>query len=137
MHVFTYGSLMFDPVWAHVVRGRYASRAGEISGFRRYAVRDVTYPGVVERAGAQVAGRLYLDVDDEDLQRLDRFEGAQYRRIVVDVATRGSDGQPERLPAGLYLFLPTERLLDGDWDPQRFEREDMGRFLVRHGAGAD
>jgi len=55
----------------------------------------------------------------------------------VSVATRGSDGQPERLPAGLYLFLPTERLLDGDWDPQRFEREDMGRFLVRHGAGAD
>ncbi|MGD9942362.1 MAG: gamma-glutamylcyclotransferase family protein [Burkholderiaceae bacterium] len=137
MHVFTYGSLMFDPVWSHVVRGRYTSRRGELDGFRRHALDGVSYPGVVVQPGARVAGRVYLDVDDADLRRLDDFEGSQYRRILVDVDTTTHDGAIERLSAGLYLFLPAERLLDRDWDPQRFEREDIAAFLARHGAGAD
>ncbi len=125
MHVFTYGSLMFDPVWCRVVAGRYAAVAARADGVRRHAVRGETYPGAVLAAGASIEGRLYLDVDDADLARLDDFEGPDYRRIVVP--TQSTDGTVRE--AGLYLYLPTDRLLSDDWDVAWFEREGIVAFM--------
>ena len=57
-HVFTYGSLMYAPVWERVVVGRYQAAQASAAGFRRHAVRGETYPGVVSAAGGLVLGRL-------------------------------------------------------------------------------
>lgn len=80
LHVFTYGSLMFAPVWERVVQGRYRSLPAQLQGYVRLVVRGVSYPGIVEREGAKVDGLLYLDVVAADLDRLDRFEGSEYAR---------------------------------------------------------
>ena len=120
-HVFTYGSLMFPPVWSLVVAGRYRSLAGTLAGHARFAVDAQDYPGMVVRSGASVDGVLYLDVDEADLARLDRFEGDDYRRAMVDVAT--AEGT---LPAETYVYLQAERLLASPWDPAAFA---MQRFI--------
>jgi gamma-glutamylcyclotransferase (GGCT)/AIG2-like uncharacterized protein YtfP len=121
-HVFTYGSLMFADVWSRVVKGRYASIEGRVEHHARYAIDGADYPGMVARDGSRVTGRLYLDIDDDDLRRLDEFEGVDYRRDVVTVTA--ADGIVR--DAETYVYLRGERLLDTAWVPEEFA---MQRFL--------
>lgn len=127
-HVFTYGSLMFEPVWRWAVSNHYPSVSAKLEGFRRFAVRDEHYPAAVRSAtaGAQVQGRLYLGVSGPDLKRLDEFEGSQYERITVEVEDleRGA-----RWSAEVYLFLREDLLLATDWDVQRFADVGLAKFM--------
>lgn len=120
--VFTYGSLMFPEVWQKLVRGNYRSSQATASGYARFAVHEARYPGMVLMEGASVDGVLYHDVDEEDLQRLDQFEGSEYRRDTI-VATL-EDGST--LQADTYIHIVTERLATTPWAPAEF---DLAGFL--------
>jgi hypothetical protein len=74
VHVFTCGSLMFPEIWSRVVRRSYRAVPARVAGFGRYALPDVTYPGMVAERDSHVDGVLYLDVEAGDLPALDRFE---------------------------------------------------------------
>ncbi len=121
-HVFTYGSLMFPEVWSRVVAGSYASMTATLAGHGRFAIQDELYPGMVPAADASVRGTLYLDVAGDDLDRLDRFEGDEYRRLAVDVL--GADGVVRM--AETYIYRAAERLLASEWHAGDFA---MQRFL--------
>lgn len=123
-HVFTYGSLMFAPVWQRVVRGNYRSSTAILGNHARHAVPGVGYPGVIARDGVSVEGVLYFDVAEEDLARLDAFEGSEYRRDAVTVCALGVD-----LAAHTYIFLEPAALLEAGWSPQTF---DLPRFLASY-----
>lgn len=126
MNVFVYGSLMYPQVWARVVRGAYRGLPAVLHGYRRHALRDAAYPGATPAAGARINGWLWLDVDAADLERLDAFEGAEYRRVAVAVDCAGAS------EAQVFLFAERERLADRDWDPAAFEREHLEGFAQRH-----
>lgn len=129
MHVFTYGSLMYEPVWRRVVSGEYAARAGTVRGYARRAIRGELYPALVRgTAESTVEGVLYLDVAAADPAALDRFEaeGEAYARICLPVEL--SDGRI--FGAWSYLYLDSARLEDSAWDPGRFEREGLARFIA-------
>ena len=134
--VFTYGSLMFEPVWRRVVAGGYERLPATLQGFRRQRVRGETYPSLQRCEGQAVAGVLYLDVAEADLAALDAFEGDDYRRIPVQVAVRSSgpaDPRPTRmLAADTYLFVADAKVEPGDWDAERFAREQIEGFLRDH-----
>ncbi len=121
-HVFTYGSLMFAPVWERVVRGRYRQATALLDQHARFALVDDTYPGMVTTAGSSVTGVVYFDLDAADLAALDHFEGNEYRR--TPVMLRLEDGTA--LAAQTYLFEATARLSDQPWNPETFA---MDRFL--------
>ena len=121
-HVFTYGSLMFAPVWECVVRGRYRSAAARLDGHARFALSDDTYPGMVPVPGSTVAGVLYFDVDPDDLVTLDHFEGAEYRRTPIEVRLDAA----RVLSAQTYLFDAPGRLSTRPWNPDTFP---IARFL--------
>ena len=114
--VFTYGSLMFAEVWTRVVTGRYRALAARLADHARFAVAGETYPGMIASAGATVDGVLYLDVDDADVARLDRFEGDDYRRETVTLAC--ADGSTRT--GDTYVYLPRDRLTKSPWDPDAF-----------------
>jgi len=128
MHVFTYGSLMFPEVWSRVVRGDYRRDVARVSGYARRIVRDETYPGALAVPEATLEGVVWFDVAADDLGRLDRFEGEDYRRITV--TAQCAAGAP--CAAAMYLYLPVERLLPEPWLPGAF---DMARFLATYGGG--
>ena len=94
----------------------------DFSAATRVAVREL-------RTGERL-GRLYLDLPEAALARLDRFEGGDYERHEVLVTL--SDGSWQR--AWTYLFKPglAARLDDGDWDEARFERDGKVRFVARY-----
>jgi gamma-glutamylcyclotransferase (GGCT)/AIG2-like uncharacterized protein YtfP len=122
MNVFTYGSLMFAEVWTRVVRGQYRQSLAVAHGYRRYAVRDETYPGMIPDGQAEVGGVVYFNVNPADLEALDAFEGEDYCR--AEIMLRLPDGG--LLQAQTYLYLPTEKLSGASWEPESFQ---MQRFL--------
>lgn len=123
-HVFTYGSLMFREVWSLVVVGTHRRIDACLHDHARFAINGESYPGMVSAAGSRVAGILHLDVEPADLERLDRFEGADYRRASVDVVT--PDGS---MRAETYVYLLRDRLSTTPWAPDAFAIE---RFIATY-----
>jgi gamma-glutamylcyclotransferase (GGCT)/AIG2-like uncharacterized protein YtfP len=123
-HVFTYGSLMFEPVWRRVVLGHYLSEVASIRGFRRLSVREKEHPAlVISRQGDEILGRVYLDVRHSDIERLDAFETERYARVTI-TATAESDHR--LVLAQTYLALNVDELRN----VSRFEREGLPRFMA-------
>jgi gamma-glutamylcyclotransferase (GGCT)/AIG2-like uncharacterized protein YtfP len=131
MNIFTYGSLMYEPVWRRVVAGEYRARTGRVRGFARRRIAGESYPGLT-RASADdsVEGVLYLDVSGADVAALDRFEGEgeDYARVPVAVHLAGGASAA----ACTYLYLHADRLEESPWEPTRFEAEDLPRFLATY-----
>ena len=124
--VFTYGTLLVAEVMEAVAGARFASVPARLDGWERVRVRDAVYPGVRAVTCASVDGRLWLDVHDAALLRLDRFEGEMYERRVVRVVT--AEGPRD---AQAYVIPPAnEHLLDPvPWDLERFRRDHLARYL--------
>ena len=128
MHLFTYGSLMFEPVWSRLVRGSYMKRTARLHGFARRRVRGDIYPVVFKSHDADwVDGMVYLNVSDEDVRRLDVFEGDLYDRQSQWVVVEGA----EKVIASAYVLKETYAHMtdDRDWDPQWFARSGLRTFL--------
>jgi gamma-glutamylcyclotransferase (GGCT)/AIG2-like uncharacterized protein YtfP len=127
-HVFTYGSLMFDPVWSRVVAGSYDRCEAILPAYDRKGIRGEMYPAVVPSAHqSQVQGILYLDVSTPDLDRLDRFEGELYSRkkeqiITMDMAI---------VSAEVYVLREEHYALlsPAEWDPVHFNTKDIKFFM--------
>ena len=126
-HIFTYGSLMFEQVWNEVVRGDYQSFPGTVSGFIRRSIQHEHYPAMLPGpVNATVMGVLYLDIDSEDLTRLDQFEGSIYDRRDVQVMTDNNI-----YAAQAYVIKDSYQNLvsDREWDPEKFQDEGIHQFL--------
>ena len=127
-HVFTYGSLMFAPVWQRVVIGQYKSAPATIHGFRRLAVTGKEHPGlVIAKDAPPMLGRVYFDVSDQDLSRLDTFETERYLRVTVAATIDG-----DAFAAEAYMSLNFDELSNVDWDVEQFEREGLPKFLATY-----
>jgi gamma-glutamylcyclotransferase (GGCT)/AIG2-like uncharacterized protein YtfP len=128
IHLFTYGSLMFEPVWSRLVQGHYRQQPARLYGYVRKQIRHETYPALLPAdESCFVDGIIYLGIDAGDLQAIDAFEGAQYLRQQVTCQL------PNRshLQAQTYVFHPTlqELVTDQDWDPAGFETRGLQEFL--------
>ena len=116
---------MFEEVWTLVVRGRYRATPALAPDHVRLAVRDETYPAMIASPGSQVAGLVYFDVDDSDVEALDRFEGDDYRRCAIELTLADSAA----LVAETYLYVATTRLSEDAWIPENF---DMQLFIASY-----
>ncbi|MCK9984367.1 MAG: hypothetical protein AzoDbin1_00839 [Azoarcus sp.] len=129
-HCFTYGSLMCEDIMAAVSGTRCSFVAASLDGYRRQPVLGQAYPGMVSAARAGVQGVLYLDLPASAWPRLDRFESEEYERRQVVV--RLQDGRVET--AWTYVFRPecAGRLVDGEWDFERFLRAGKASFTAQY-----
>lgn len=130
MHVFTYGTLMFPEVWQAVVGRPYATVRGQAAGYEIFRVRDALFPGIIAGQPTDaVRGVMYLDVDDDSVARLDRFEDDFYLRLPIVVTCDDS----QRLAAQAYV-VPAERrgvLTAEPWNGDDFvARGDLARFMA-------
>lgn len=122
---------MWADIWASVCGREHAAVDAELQGYARHPVRGQDYPGLAAAgADAVVAGRLYLDVDEAPLARLDAFEGAEYERVTVTV--RLADGRREAAFCYLFRAAFAGRLFPGDWNPVAFEAEGKARFVAAY-----
>lgn len=131
MHnVFTYGSLMFSPVWQQVVDGDYRHQSATLSGFKRTRVQSEEYPVIFANTHEHVTGQLYAGVSDYDLSKLDEFEGEFYVRQALEVLAATG----ENVTCFVYVLSPIHLSIidDKPWDPIEFETIGMPRFIARY-----
>lgn len=99
--LFAYGTLRDEAMQRAVFGRRLSGRADELHGFERATLTieeeanaatgeraSATYPILRYdgNAGSRIAGTVF-EVDDAELERADRYEGAAYRRIEVRLAS--------------------------------------------------
>lgn len=130
MHLFTYGSLMFPQVWSSVVRGDYRQQPARLHGHQRRCIKGETYPAAIAASATDsIDGELYMNINPEDMQRLDRFEGDDYRKIEAPVVLMDNSV----VMAAVYLYRHHERVTPQDWDVQWFRHEGIRLFLAEYG----
>lgn len=129
-NVFVYGSLMFDDVWHRIVRHRYEKHAAVLSGYKRLSVKGENYPGLVKSFDSSVEGVVYFDVAAQDINRLDKFEGEDYKKIPVTVMCETG----QLLTAEVYLFNKRNRrsLNNTPWDPVQFQAHHLRQFITKY-----
>ena len=85
--VFAYGEFLKEPVLRRLL-GRLPRKApAKLRGFRRFLDDVLGHYNLVHDESEVVEGDLLLDVSDDDLLAMDRFETEKYRRRVVTVET--------------------------------------------------
>lgn len=127
-NVFTYGSLMFDPVWSGVVNGSYDRYEAILQGYERKGVRGEVYPVIVPSpAPSQVQGIVYLDVSSSDMARLDLFEGEYYFRKTEQVVTLDMT----ILPVEIYVLKEEYYavIAPDEWDAEYFSTTGIHLFM--------
>jgi gamma-glutamylcyclotransferase (GGCT)/AIG2-like uncharacterized protein YtfP len=85
--LFVYGTLM-SPQVLRVLIGRLPEMIdpATLKGYRRYPVKDQSYPGMVSGSAEDyVTGIILHELTESDLQVLDWFEGDEYTRRSVQV----------------------------------------------------
>jgi len=131
-HCFAYGSLMFADIMHAVAAMQPVALDASLAGWRRRAIRAVSYPAAFPVPGAPsdelLAGVLWLDLTPAAWLRLDTFEGPEYARVEVEV---GSVAGPRK--AWIYSFLDLSRVLEHDWDPAAFREAHLAHFFREHG----
>lgn len=130
VHVFTYGSLMYEDIFAGVTQCQAIPMAARLNHWARHGLRAREYPGALPEPSGQsyIDGVVWLNLTEQALARLDQFEGSEYVRVGVNV--QATDGVTYW--AQVYQWqLPAEVL--GQWCVQTFERLHRDRFLYIHG----
>ena len=119
MHVFTYGTLMFPEVWQAVVGRSFETVDGTAAGFEILRVRDAVFPGIAAATGiCSVPGVVYLDVDRDSTDRLDRFEDEFYERRTIAIDC--SDGQLRKAEAYIVPAANRDVLTSEPWGRESF-----------------
>ena len=130
-NLFTYGTLMFEPVWAATIGKTYQTGQGVLRGYAVYKVHNEVYPGII-RANEDdaVPGLIYYGIDANVLQTVDRFEGDTYYREVVevDVGSSKKESCDTYVVKSKYFYI-----LDCEkWHAEWFEQHGLNQFLASY-----
>ena len=130
-HVFTYGSLMYAPVWNTVASGVYQKSSATLENYVRRAVINQEYPVVLpQKVSIGVRGVVYFDVNGADIRRLDNFEGIYYIRKREPVILENM----KTIHAEVYILNDSYGAIasDEEWDQSQFEKTGIDIFLTNY-----
>jgi len=128
MNIFTYGTLMFSPVWDTVVKANYRAASATLKGYSRRKISNAIYPVAFESEPQDfIEGMVYYDVELADIKRLDEFEGAYYRRTTIRAQLK--DHTP--VEADAYIIRPRyQHLISAqEWNPHDFQQRCLSEFM--------
>ncbi|EXJ60469.1 hypothetical protein A1O7_04622 [Cladophialophora yegresii CBS 114405] len=151
----TIGTLMAPGVLHRVIHGTHTPekwqqdlitvRPAMLQHYRRHKVRHADYPAIIPHKGSRVRGSLVTGLNEQDLRRLDIFEGSMYKRDVVKVqvlkdvaldqaAPEDEEKEPDvadEVEAHTYVWLEdVEETLDpNEWDFAAFKRDKMRAWM--------
>ncbi|CAH0059032.1 unnamed protein product [Clonostachys solani] len=139
---FFYGTLMAPEVFYSVCYGTskppqayqamHTFTPATLDGYCRHRVQFADYPGIVPEEGCSVRGVYATGLTDANMQKLDHFEGSEYKKVNVKVKLVKNEGgkevEGEEKDAVVYVFLSAEDLDKVEWDFEHFRKEKMGMW---------
>ena len=132
--LFVYGTLRHDPVLERLLGRRPPARPAVLPEHRVARLVDRPYPGLVPTPGTVAIGEL-IDVDERELGVLDRFEGAAYDRVGVEVHPTDDVG-PVVAEAWRLQEAHRSWVLAADWVLEDFVVAEAEAFLAGSRPGA-
>lgn len=131
MHtLFTYGTLQCDDIMHRVAGQCRKVSSALLPGYCCLTVKNETYPGIMPAEGCSVPGCVYEGISDAALERLDRFEGEMYRRVMVTVVL--DDQSTQNVFAYIVKNKFRDSLSDEIWDLESFLSEGKTAFLAHY-----
>lgn len=129
--LFVYGTLR-DPELLGAVLGRRArGLAAAAPGFAVVHYPGRIYPALLRRPGAAAHGLVLTDLTPFEIELLDAFEGAEYRRSIVSVMI------DEELHEA-FAYLPVISAADQpDWSLEHWQAEHKQQVLASERTTAD
>ena len=107
-----------------------------LSSFHRFKIRDRVYPAISPVDGESVEG-MVMNLTDEEIEVLDRYEGSSYHRVSVTVTRSTSttnleeeDGEGEE---EVFVYVYDQELIGdlyGTWEFEEYQREAEGGWLT-------
>ena len=91
MNLFVYGTLLVPKIWESVSGiTNSTGEEGSISGYRIYRVEGGDFPGIVPsgETNDRVIGKVFCDLPEGAIKRLDAYEDTFYERreVIVELA---------------------------------------------------
>ena len=115
---------MDSAIWEELVTGSYKTEQFSLSGYKRCALKEREYPGLIVKEGASTNGLIYFNVSNFDLVKLDVFEGQEYKRIEVETIYNN-----QAITLQTYLFVgEVEMILDDNWNFNHFLKKGTQDF---------
>lgn len=127
-NAFTYGSLMLSFVFQRVTGRSPRSIDARLQHWKRFQVKGESFPAIMPSLGDTVQGILWVGITQEELRKLDDFEGVLYQRVSVDV----TDSAGLRYPAEVYRWTKTDGLIDTPWDLDWFKTVGIKDFSAKY-----
>jgi hypothetical protein len=126
-----------DPMYSEVI-SRMTFSPALLRNYLRHRVRHVSYPAVAPAKGKNVQGIFVTGLTDGDIWRLDRFEGDQYVRKMLDVEMLGDEGRfagGEVKRAEVYVWKSKGKLglEEKEWSIEEFRRDSLSRWVGEEG----
>lgn len=106
--LFAYGTLTDEAFVTGLLERPVRPEAARLLDFELLELEGFGYPTVFSADGAEVRGVLYRGLTEEDLRRLDAYEGVGeglYRRLTARVVAG------KEAPEEAFLYAVTERAL--------------------------
>lgn len=132
-NLFAYGTLLVPDIWNSVVGESFRSEAAVLPGFEIFRVIGGDYPGIVksERADAKVPGRVFYDLDEIAIARLDTYEGTFYERLEVECKHLDFEGEIHCSSYIIPQLTAEEVLSDEVWTLEWFQAEAQDAYIGR------
>lgn len=125
--LFAYGTLTIAEIMKMIAGRSFSSKHAVLHGFVRSRIKGATYPGIMAWDDSHVKGKLYFNIDDDALEKLDAFEDQMFERILVHAVT--DDGMVYEAFTFKVKDAAIDVLTDQDWDREEFKRKHMSMFL--------
>lgn len=125
--LFVYGTLMNDEVLSLLLGRNFSKTKAILPGFQCFKVKGQNYPAIIESEKSYVDGEILYDVNTEEFDLLDAYEGETYKRISVTVLTEESIEHA----CEVYVLKSDycDMLSDKSWSNAEFRNKHLASFL--------
>jgi gamma-glutamylcyclotransferase (GGCT)/AIG2-like uncharacterized protein YtfP len=132
MNVFVYGTLVYPEIHEALLEKKCEVVPGTLADHARFKVnepgRDAKGPAIISSSGDKVEGVLLMNLNEQDISILDKFELAAsgYERLVVNVTTKTGD------IVETYTYVALEYMrefLFDDWTFEEFKEKYYSYYV--------
>ncbi|HVL01067.1 MAG TPA: gamma-glutamylcyclotransferase family protein [Dongiaceae bacterium] len=101
--LFVYGTLQWPERVRDIIGRALEGVPAHLDGYRCGRVARADFPGIVPDTSARTVGQLLSGLSQDDLTRLDAYEGELYRRIRITAIV---DADGSAVSAWVYAIAP-------------------------------
>lgn len=125
--LFVYGTLLAPELRRALLGRELQGTPANLDGYACFRVRRAPYPAITPALDACTAGEIIDGLSSADFAKLDDYESAMYRRLIVTVRDQAGNN----VDASTYVIDATarQRLSDEPWDYAAFRLQQLDRYL--------